>query len=75
MQGTKQGSGRQASDPLQLDLWIKGFLKRKDKEARVNHSLVTVNHSFGSQDVSGLIFSGMSVAQISVSSSCPGETT
>ena len=55
---SKQGGGDQpwSHSPLLSEL---GFLNRKDKEAGVNHCLVTfLNHGFRSQDVSGLSFSG-----------------
>ena len=89
MKGTGQGSGRQASGPVQLGLEfvvrllsrvplfatpvvcsLSGFsvhgIPRQEyqsgsqswgypSEAGINHSLVTfLDHSFGSQDVSGL---------------------
>ena len=68
LQGTKRKSERQASDPLQLGFWVRVFfvlfcfLKGKIKEAGIDHHLVTfLNHSFGSQDVSGLQVSGLVV--------------
>ena len=75
LKGAKQANGRQASDPLPLGLWVKVFLKGKNKEVEVNHGLVTfLNHR--SQDVSGLRSQAKwSMAWGSVSSSCPGETT
>ena len=41
LKGAKQANGRQASDPLPLGLWVKVFLKGKNKEVEVNHGLVT----------------------------------
>ena len=44
---------------------------KKKKEAGINHRLVTfLDHSFGSQDVSGQVVHGLGGC-----SSCPGETT
>ena len=54
LQNTKQGSGRQVSDPLQVGLWLRGLLKGKNKEAEVNHGRVTfLDNSFGGQNVYG----------------------
>ena len=48
LQGSKQGGGRQSSDPLPLGLWVVCVcvfclfvLKGKNREAGVNHCLVT----------------------------------
>ena len=38
LQGAKQGSGRQASDPLPLE--ARGSLKGKNKEAGINHHVM-----------------------------------
>ena len=35
--GCKQGSSRQASDPLQLGLWARSLLKGMNKEAGIKH--------------------------------------
>ena len=46
-QGATQGHGRQASDPLQLGLWVRDVLKGQS--------------GFGNQDIFGLQFSGQVV--------------
>ena len=62
LQGAKQESGRQASDPLQIGLWVRDFLKGKNKEAGGSHRLVTfLRCSFGTQDACGLGVSGLVV--------------
>lgn len=83
LQGTKQGNGRQASDPLPPGLWgflfcfvLRGRTKRLGLIIVLGHFF---NQSFRRQDVSGLWFSGQvtrgSWLWGSVSSSHPGETT
>ena len=41
VQGPKHGDGRQASDPLQLGLWVGDVLKGENKASGVSHRLLT----------------------------------
>ena len=60
LQDTKQ-RGRQVSNLLQPDLWLRGFL-REEWRSWVSHGLVTfLDHSFRSQHVYGLQVSGLVV--------------